>query len=97
MSLAGSSLWTKTVGIGIFGLACVIGNVSLSAPEPVAPRFASFVPTPPLSQAPDPSVISPLPPMDGAMANDGGQIVPAIYAWDPDVRFVFYRHVSKWM
>ena len=29
--------------------------------------------------------------------SDDGQLVPAIYAWDPDVRFVYYRHVSKWM
>jgi len=26
-----------------------------------------------------------------------GHFVPAIYAWDPDVRFVYYRHISKWM
>jgi hypothetical protein len=30
-------------------------------------------------------------------AEDDGHFVPAIYAWDPDVRFVYYRHVSKWM
>jgi hypothetical protein len=29
--------------------------------------------------------------------SDDGGLVPAIYAWDPDVRFVYYRHVSKWM
>lgn len=34
---------------------------------------------------------------DGGSAGEEGQVVPAIYAWDPDVRFVFYRHVSKWM
>lgn len=34
---------------------------------------------------------------DGSGLADTGQVVPAIYAWDPDVRFVFYRHVSKWM
>jgi hypothetical protein len=28
---------------------------------------------------------------------DDGRLVPAIYAWDPEVRFVYYRHVSKWM
>ena len=36
-------------------------------------------------------------PLEGPTAVDAVQIVPAIYAWDPDVRFVFYRHVSKWM
>ena len=34
---------------------------------------------------------------DGAATNDDGRLVPAIYAWDPDVRFVYFRHVSKWM
>ena len=39
---------------------------------------------------------------DGAEeADDGdrvdGSFVPAIYAWDPDVRFVYLRSVSKWM
>ncbi len=29
--------------------------------------------------------------------DDDGEVVPAIYAWDPDVRFVYHRHVSKWM
>ena len=32
-----------------------------------------------------------------ADATDDGRVVPAIYAWDPDVRFVYHRHVSKWM
>jgi hypothetical protein len=30
-------------------------------------------------------------------SDDAAGLVPAIYAWDPDVRFVYYRHVSKWM
>ena len=25
------------------------------------------------------------------------RLIPAIYAWDPDVRFVYFRHLSKWM
>jgi len=33
----------------------------------------------------------------GGDAAEDGHFVPAIYAWDPDVRFVYYRHVSKWM
>ena len=28
---------------------------------------------------------------------DDARLVPAIYAWDPDVRFVYFRHVHKWM
>ena len=30
-------------------------------------------------------------------SDDDARLVPAIFAWDPDVRFVYYRHVSKWM
>ena len=30
-------------------------------------------------------------------APDAVELVPAIYAWNPDVRFVYFRHVSKWM
>jgi hypothetical protein len=29
--------------------------------------------------------------------DDEVQLVPAIYAWDPDVRFIYYRQISKWM
>ncbi len=30
-------------------------------------------------------------------SEEEGQLIPAVYAWDPAVRFVYYRHVSKWM
>jgi len=29
--------------------------------------------------------------------SDDVQLVPAIYAWNPDVRFVYFRHIRKWM
>lgn len=28
--------------------------------------------------------------------DEEGSVVPAIYARDPDVQFVYHRHVSKW-
>jgi hypothetical protein len=34
---------------------------------------------------------------DDVEASNDIQLVPAIYAWNPDVRFVYFRHVSKWM
>lgn len=37
------------------------------------------------------------PTTDHADSTDEAHLVPAIYAWDPDVRFVYFRHVSKWM
>ncbi len=36
-------------------------------------------------------------PAEAADASDDARLVPAIYAWDPDVRFVYFRHMSKWM
>jgi hypothetical protein len=34
---------------------------------------------------------------DEDASDDAARLVPAIYAWDPDVRFVYFRHISKWM
>ncbi len=129
MLSGGSSLWTRTVAVGIVVLASVIGNASLSASEPVAPLPisvpASRVSSPrsdllvsesvarsddsdsqtgysnssPRSSRLDAADLMNAP-FDTAAESapaEGGQVVPAIYAWDPDVRFVFYRHVSKWM
>jgi hypothetical protein len=36
-------------------------------------------------------------PVDADSSDDSARLVPAIYAWDPDVRFVYFRHISKWM
>jgi hypothetical protein len=34
---------------------------------------------------------------EDGVPQDEAQLIPAIYAWDPAVRFVYFRHVSKWM
>lgn len=34
---------------------------------------------------------------DAVDSSDEARLIPAIYAWDPDVRFIFFRHMSKWM
>ena len=141
MSATRSSLWTKTVAVGMITVACVVGNVSISAseaqpgaalpsqpllavatgssasvaPGPEAPTatlalagsrlaaealagfsYSKFdAPVMGAERAALPSAPSDLP--DFSPSSEDGQVVPAIYAWDPDVRFVFYRHVSKWM
>ena len=98
------SLWTRTVAVGIIAAASVVGNVSMSAPEFSVVRAAA-----PVSSAPQttsgtdkialrhvavaPAVTAPLP----DAKSDDVDVVPAVYARDPDVRFLFYRHVSKWM
>ena len=40
--------------------------------------------------------------VDSGRGTNGDQadvegIVPAIYTWSPEVRFVFYRNIGKWM
>lgn len=141
MSARRSSLWTKTVAVGVIAVACVVGNVSLSASDahpgaalPSQPLLAvgtvSGASVAPGIEAPTAALASagsrlaaeamagfsyskfdapvmgaeraalPSPPSDlpdVSPSSEDGQVVPAIYAWDPDVRFVFYRHVSKWM
>lgn len=126
MSYAESSLWTKTVAIGLVVMAAVIGNVSLSASEPASrsarvpalspspdremPAVASLVvprnrlsgmgyssfDVPPASNG-GPTTRLPSEAAEETASSQAGGVVPAIYGWDPDVRFVFYRHVSKWM
>jgi len=99
-----SSLRTQAVALGILVVASVVGNVSLSAS-----RVRSDAPTSSIAATPRDSfrVASTTPttsdqtalPSKGAASDSasGGQVVPAIYSWDPDVTFVFYRHVTKWM
>ena len=36
-------------------------------------------------------------PAEPTESSDVAHFVPAIFAWDPDVRFVYYRQISKWM
>ncbi len=140
MSPSRSSLWTKTVAVGVIVVASVVGNVSLSAsealpqaaptssahpsvgvagiasttsaiesPQAVTASASSMLAAEAMSgfsyskfdarvmgaeRAALPSLASDVP--DAVASSEFGHVVPAIYAWDPDVRFVFYRHVSKW-
>lgn len=98
-----TSLWTRTVALGIVATASFIGNVSMSATEypasplPFSPARPETIPT--ATKPADVSTQSPTRPV-AAIAADGvddGEVVPAIFARDPDVRFMFYRHLSKWM
>lgn len=36
-------------------------------------------------------------PAEPTESPDIAHFAPAIFAWDPDVRFVYYRQISKWM
>jgi hypothetical protein len=97
-----SPIRTQAVALGILIVASVIGNVSVSAARirpdasiaPLATTARDEVSVASSAAAPAPFGEMPsVTPSTGA----AGQIVPAIYSWDPDVTFVFYRHVTKWM
>ncbi len=88
---------------GVVGVT-MLGNLRLQASEVMAqPPRAHAVPrvaSPPATTASaDEAVVdATFEPMAADDADgDDARLVPAIYAWDPDVRFVFFRHVSKWM
>ena len=103
-----SPLRTRAVAFGILVVASVLGNVSFSASRakpdaPLVARVADAVDNDRVAEvsSPGPSVEQRMVDDRAAASDvpriDGGQIVPAIYSWDPDVTFVFYRHVTKWM
>lgn len=125
-----SSIWTKTVALGLLVVASVVGNVSLSAAnsrletgrvptgvqKPDARLFAQPLTRPDIygglgsaasdsmrtgevAESEEPALVAAGEAIGTGenAVDDTRQVVPAIYAWDPDVRFVFYRHVSKWM
>ncbi len=90
----------------------LLGNLRLQASEVQArPGHGLTVPRMPRGDARPATVVASADPTvvdatfepsassdDGdALGPDDVRLVPAIYAWDPDVRFVFFRHVSKWM
>jgi len=112
-----TSLWTRTVALGIVAIASIIGNVSMSASEfstqavpsasgrpgapgksvADAPRLLPVTPQAPASMNKASATVARPAATTSADVSDEGEVVPAIFARDPDVRFMFYRHLSKWM
>lgn len=89
-----SSFRTQSVALGILVVASVVGNVSMSAARTNGRTIdrleATATPaTPTIALAGAHVATSP--------PGDEARVVPAIYSWDPDVTFIFYRHVTKWM
>ncbi len=93
----------------IVGVA-MLGNLRLQASEAVKADPRTSLPRLPVrwigDSAPDGrAAVMKIDPAAPALAEpnvadqhpDNVQLVPAIYAWNPDVRFVYFRHVSKWM
>lgn len=83
--------------IGAVLLTALIGNWRVAASEPSMPPATTAAPT---QQRPatDPRAMTLSTIADAQVDNEqDGHLIPAIYAWDPEVRFVYFRHVSKWM
>jgi hypothetical protein len=108
-----AATWTRRTAIvaAVVGIT-MLGNLRLQASEvgrvprngPAAERPAIAPETQVATERVDLAVASGRPSFDATTDEDDGsadddsvQLVPAIYAWDPDVRFVYFRHVSKWM
>ncbi len=101
-----SPLRTQVVALGILMVASIVGNVSLSASRVHSHvSIASIAATTHDGINVVSSPAKPVMPEQTALATShgaadpgpAGQIVPAIYSWDPDVTFIFYRHFTKWM
>jgi hypothetical protein len=84
----------------------LLGNLRSQASEigqgPTAEQRAPFVPYPvpvrvDLALAQAVTTDAEDADADADASDEELRLVPAIYAWDPDVRFVYFRHVSKWM
>lgn len=107
-----AATWTRRVGIVAAVVAVtLLGNLRLQASEvrrlaasgapvamPARPSTPVALEHVDLAVASDRRAVDAMTDEDDAAAEDDSiQLVPAIYAWDPDVRFVYFRHVSKWM
>ena len=103
-----SDIGRKLVAAGAIVAVTMLGNLRLQASELARSTMAGRVPLADASgagqvphglmAAPSSSLLASMEDADGVPrdADDAAHLVPAIYAWDPDVRFVYFRHVSKW-
>ena len=86
-----SIAWRRIGVIGAIAVVALIGDLRVpmsAAAPPVAPRPSAEL------RGTEARVNSAAVPEE---VTDDARLVPAIYAWDPDVQFVYYRQVSKWM
>lgn len=103
--------WKRIAFVAAIALVALLGNMraAVSGGSATAVRLPSLA----FAAQPDalPPSGHPASLLDSADVGDGTSagrmpsppkeddvhLIPAIYAWDPDVRFVYYRHISKWM
>ncbi len=99
-----NTAWRRLRVIVAIALVCLIGDlrtpvpaVASSAAVPASRAVRSQSAAQPVAALQ--TIRSDVRNTDPALRDEANDVrlVPAIYAWDPDVRFVYYRHVSKWM
>ncbi|MEO8937307.1 MAG: hypothetical protein ABI277_00830 [Burkholderiaceae bacterium] len=89
----------RMVIVGMVGVVALIGNLRASGSQTsVVESSVLTVSLDSTARAVNGRRTSP-PATVGIHAQDDATSIsiPGIYAWDPDVRFVYFRHVSKWM
>lgn len=98
------SAWRRLALVGAVGAVALIGNMRASGfqsaprPQTSTDTLSEHAVAQPVTKAKRQWIDAQAgADYHGGDAHDDGAVVPAIYAWDPDVRFVYYRHVSKWM
>jgi len=112
MTITGRHAWRGFGVLAAIGLVVALGNSRAPVAEAVAStvRQTVFLPASPdrivanvvASEGVDVAQVGAdadggAPATEHTDSTDEAHLVPAIYAWDPDVRFVYFRHVSKWM
>ena len=107
MAAKRSNRWTPILSLMVMASLIVLGNlrapVSAAMTTDVHVGVAGFAASgvhrvPAELKRPEAVAVESL---VGADVDDSsgeyGALVPALYAWSPDVRFVYFRQISKWM
>ena len=84
MSLGRASLVSRLSLVGAVALTVLLGNMrGLGSSDSVEKSVGNRATKASVGVAP--------------VSSEVEGLVPAVFAWDPAVRFVYDRHVSKWM
>jgi hypothetical protein len=85
----GSVGWKRAWVVAAVAAVGWLGNLRSATSDDVVPKNSETV-------VADAVPIDPSVDADG-VASAEARLVPAIYAWDPDVRVIYLRRLSKWM
>ena len=89
--------WKRLGVLAAIALTVALGNLRSTASVAAAPATAAAPTSEALGVAMGSAMLSRAAASTPPEPEDEARLVPAVYARDPDVRFVFFRNVSKWM